>query len=194
MVSFLFGIVISIPAYYIEKGLITKGVSSTFGGYLKEAFLWVALPEEVLKFLAFFIVILIFKKIKIPSDYVLMALAISLGFATLENSFYGIIYGYETTLLRSFTAVPAHACFGIFLGFGYSLFISKSTNLRLWVLAVITLLSVVIIHGVYDFFIIQQISENLLLGSLLVLVLYIILSIYMVKLVREYNNDFLIES
>ena len=190
IISFISGIIISIPAYYIEKELIINSViNNSIGGYLKEAFLWVAFPEESLKFLAFACLTVLLKKIELPSDYIMIGLFISLGFATLENSLYGTIYGYETTLIRSFTAIPAHATFGIFLGFGYVFYKYRLTKLRLWVSALITLMIIILIHGLYDFFIVQKISENLLVGALIFLIIYIMVSIIIIKRIRNMNDS-----
>lgn len=44
---------------------------------------------------------------------------IALGFAVLENISYSIGYGWGTALIRAVTAVPGHACFGVFMGAFY---------------------------------------------------------------------------
>ena len=52
-------------------------------------------------------------------DGMLYAVYISLGFAVLENISYSIGYGWGTALIRAVTAVPGHACFGVFMGAFY---------------------------------------------------------------------------
>ena len=54
-----------------------------------------------------------------PYDGIMYGVAVSLGFAAIENVLY--VYmdggGYQTGLLRMFTAVPAHAVFGVMMGY-----------------------------------------------------------------------------
>ena len=87
-------------------------------------------------------------------DAVVYAVAVSLGFALWENIDYVIMYGLGTAMLRAVTAVPGHACFGVFMGAFYGM--AKrchnygrpgraKTCLRLSVLVP------VLLHGTYDF-------------------------------------------
>ena len=87
-------------------------------------------------------------------DAVVYAVAVSLGFALWENIDYVIMYGLGTAMLRAVTAVPGHACFGVFMGAFYGM--AKrchnsgrpgraKTCLRLSVLVP------VLLHGAYDF-------------------------------------------
>ena len=54
-------------------------------------------------------------------DGVVYAVFVSLGFALWENIGYVIRYGLGTALVRAVTAVPGHACFGVFMGAWYGL-------------------------------------------------------------------------
>ncbi len=53
-------------------------------------------------------------------DGVVYAVFISVGFALWENIGYVMMYGLGTALLRAVTAVPGHACFGVFMGMWYA--------------------------------------------------------------------------
>ena len=53
-------------------------------------------------------------------DGVVYAVFVSLGFALWENIGYVLMYGLGTALLRAVTAVPGHACFGVFMGMWYA--------------------------------------------------------------------------
>ena len=48
-------------------------------------------------------------------DGVVYAVFVSLGFALWENISYVLTYGFSTALVRAVTAVPGHACFGVFM-------------------------------------------------------------------------------
>lgn len=52
-------------------------------------------------------------------DGVVYAVFVSLGFALWENIGYVLRYGFQTAVLRAVTAVPGHACFGVFMGAWY---------------------------------------------------------------------------
>ena len=53
-------------------------------------------------------------------DGVVYAVFVALGFALWENIGYVLMYGLGTALIRAITAVPGHACFGVFMGMWYS--------------------------------------------------------------------------
>ena len=60
-------------------------------------------------------------------DGIVYGVTVSLGFATLENFYYVYLLAdyFETTsmslaILRSFSAVPAHAVFGVFMGYFFN--------------------------------------------------------------------------
>ena len=87
-------------------------------------------------------------------DGVVYATAVSLGFALWENIGYVAMYGMGTALVRAVTAVPGHACFGVFMGAFYGMAKrhhnygrpgQAKTCRRLAVLAP------VLLHGAYDF-------------------------------------------
>ena len=87
-------------------------------------------------------------------DGVVYATAVSLGFALWENISYVTMYGFSTALIRAVTAVPGHACFGVFMGVFYSLAKSndylgnKTASDFFNTLAVIV---PVLLHGAYDY-------------------------------------------
>lgn len=54
-------------------------------------------------------------------DGVVYAVFVSLGFALWENLDYVVLYGFETAMIRAVTAIPGHACFGVFMGAWYGL-------------------------------------------------------------------------
>ena len=54
-------------------------------------------------------------------DGVVYGVSVSLGFALWENLGYVAMYGFGTALVRAVTAVPGHACFGVFMGAWYGM-------------------------------------------------------------------------
>ena len=87
-------------------------------------------------------------------DGVVYAIVVSLGFALWENISYVTMYGFSTALIRAVTAIPGHACFGVFMGVFYSLAkgndnvgnAEKSKFLNSLAVAV-----PVFLHGAYDY-------------------------------------------
>ncbi|MDD2434083.1 MAG: PrsW family intramembrane metalloprotease [Bacilli bacterium] len=87
-------------------------------------------------------------------DGVVYAVFVSLGFALWENISYVVSYGFETALIRAVTAVPGHACFGVFMGICYGI-AKKYSNIgnekksKLW--RILGFVVPVIMHGSYDY-------------------------------------------
>ena len=87
-------------------------------------------------------------------DGIVYATAVSLGFALWENISYVTMYGFSTAIVRAVTAVPGHACFGVFMGIFYGLARSNDYIGRQTQTTVYSILSVavpVILHGTYDY-------------------------------------------
>lgn len=87
-------------------------------------------------------------------DGVVYAVFVSLGFALWENIGYVAMYGFSTALARALTAVPGHACFGVFMGAWYGMakkydnqgseaMCRRCRRRAFWL--------PVMIHGAYDF-------------------------------------------
>lgn len=87
-------------------------------------------------------------------DGVVYAVFVSLGFALWENISYVLSYGFATAVVRAVTAIPGHACFGVFMGIFYGAAkrcdyagrraASKANR-------ILALLVPALLHGTYDF-------------------------------------------
>ena len=87
-------------------------------------------------------------------DGVVYAAFVSLGFALWENIGYVLMNGLGTALLRALTAVPGHACFGVFMGCWYAGAKETSRDGREDVSKFMRAMAVVVpalLHGAYDF-------------------------------------------
>jgi len=114
----------------------------------------VALSEEGFKYL------LLKKRTWYSSEFncqfdgVVYAVFVALGFALWENISYVLMYGLGTAAVRAVTAVPGHACFGVFMGAFYGLakrydnFGDEYRSRRCRRFAVLV---PVLLHGTYDF-------------------------------------------
>lgn len=115
------------------------------------AYLVVALAEELCKFIAVKKKIYDDPELDEPYDGVVYCVATSLGFAIVENVLYVFSGGFGVGILRALMAVPAHALFAVFMGYyvGKSKFV-EDPGLRTRYLAT-GLLVAVASHGTYDF-------------------------------------------
>ena len=121
-------------------------------------------------------------------DGVVYATAVSLGFALWENIGYVAMYGMGTALVRAVTAVPGHACFGVFMGafYGmakrYSNYGCEAQSKRCRHLAV---LLPTVLHGFYDFIATSESRFSEWVFLLFVIVLFLITSRMVKNLSRE---------
>ena len=117
-------------------------------------FLIVGLSEESAKYLMLRLKTWHSPEFNCQYDGVVYATFVSLGFALIENVLYVVQNGFGTAVMRAVTAIPGHACFGVFMGVLYGLARSyfyladmKTSKLfRVLAVAVPTLL-----HGAYDY-------------------------------------------
>ena len=87
-------------------------------------------------------------------DGVVYGAFVSLGFALWENIRYVAMYGMQVALVRAVTAIPGHACFGVFMGTWYGMAKRRaaagdeegSKRMRTRALLIPALL-----HGFYDY-------------------------------------------
>jgi len=88
-----------------------------------------------------------------------------------ENVMYVMDGGYQTALLRALTAVPAHAVFGVTMGFyfGIARRYEEVRKAHLWKAIAIPIL----LHGIYDFILMVEISWLLALFIPFVIYLWI---------------------
>ena len=131
-------------------------------------------------------------------DGVVYAVFISLGFALWENICYVLEYGFATAVARALTAVPGHACFGVFMGAWYGM--AKrfeaaglavesprarprrfTTETGFW--------AAVLLHGTYDFIAVMQ-EESL---SVVFIVFVLGMFIASLRLVKKHarQDDFI---
>lgn len=175
--NFLLGAIVSIIIttilYYVfDIVLPLPNNTSIFQQFVK-AFFVVGLTEEFSKY----IIVRYFaqpnKAFNEPFDGIVYAVMVSMGFAATENVFYVLEGGYQTALIRAFTAVPAHATFGILMG--YYMGKAKFSNNKI-ALNIFGLLLAIIFHGAYDFFLFIDFVPGIWVGAFVSLFIGIILS------------------
>lgn len=188
IISFLLGIVVAVPVILLGEQLTVLTGTSTESNWINllvYAFVVVALTEEGFKYLAVRLYMYRHKEFDEPYDGIMYAVAVSLGFAAIENVLYVFMSGDEaiqTGVLRMFTAIPAHAVFGVVMGYfmGHAKFQEDKNKAILDHLKGLGL--AVLLHGLYDYFLFLG-DEYLLIFTLITLVLGLYLSR---KAIREH--------
>lgn len=191
--AFVLGALITYPTMLME-GLAADLGWEESGNFFKVFFfalIFVGLIEEFFKFIC--LALPYFRKeFNEPLDGVVYAVLIAMGFATLENIIYADRFGMPTVALRAFTAVPAHGAFAVIMGYYVGLSKLDSDNLERLKKIGFGLGLATLLHGLYDFFIIQQYAEWLMSLATLVLVFSVYLAYRMIRILQDsspFNPD-----
>lgn len=190
LLCFILGMIITIPGLALQTWVDNMGYSE-HGSLLWTLFfsmVVIGLSEELLKFGALLAYPFRSKFFNEPMDGIVYCVMIGMGFATLENILYATRYGMEVTVVRAFTAVPAHAVFAIIMGYYAGL--AKFNPIKRNQLLLIGFTIATFIHGLYDFFILQQAYEWLMVAATLTLYVSIFFAIKMVKK-HQRNSPFI---
>jgi RsiW-degrading membrane proteinase PrsW (M82 family) len=157
--TFLLGCLLCIPAASLNSYFIPDLSYAYLAGF----------TEETLKFAAIYFYIRTKTDFDEPMDAIVYGTLISLGFATLENFQYVYNAGNPDfiAILRSFTAIPLHACCGIIMGYYFGLYIFKERDkLNL----IKSLFFAIAFHASYNYFATRNIL--LMFVVLIILVLF----------------------
>lgn len=169
LICFILGMISTLPALYFET-LVTDNGYGTSGNLIQVFFyslLGVALIEEIAKSSCLFIFPFFNKWFNEPMDGIVYSVMIGMGFATVENIFYAYSNGLETVLVRAFTAVPAHAVFATITG--YYVGLAKFNKPKRIQLILIGVGFAILTHGIYNFFLLQELYEWLSIFAIVTL-------------------------
>ncbi|MFC4103754.1 glutamic-type intramembrane protease PrsW [Paenibacillus xanthanilyticus] len=144
---FLLGVLIVLPIMVIQRGLLIWLGDHNF----LFAFGISAGVEELVKWFVLYHIIYNHTEFDEPYDGILYAVAISLGFATVENVLYAIFQpaSFGSLFVRALLPVSGHALFGITMGYylGKAKF-AQGARVKQFILLSLSL--AVVEHGVYD--------------------------------------------
>jgi len=153
------------PAIYLTSFMTEIGFvnDNTFSGVAGYAFFAVAFSEELSKFAFFWLLCYKNPEFNEPYDGIIYSVMVALGFATFENILYVFEYGFSVGVLRMFTAVPAHATFGVLIGFfaGWGKFYGNA-----FIVSLIGIVAAILFHGLYDFFLMKENVPYLFIGAI----------------------------
>lgn len=164
------GCLVPVPVLFVGpvlEQLLIEGADRWNAFYT--AFVIASFNEELFKFLFLLILFWSNKHFNEKFDGIVYAVFISLGFAAVENVMYVLNYGETVGYSRAVLSVPAHALFGVTMGFyvGLAKFYSKKRGLLL----IKAFLFPVLLHGIFDFI--------LMLGDMRLMVMFIPFVIYL---------------
>ncbi len=110
-------------------------------------------------------------------DGVVYAVFTSLGFALWENISYVMTYGFSVAVVRAVTAIPGHACFGVFMGIFYGIakrLHYRGENTASKIMRVFAVVVPALIHGAYDYIATMASTESDGYFIVFVLILFVI--------------------
>lgn len=187
ILCFFAGVGSAFPAICMEEYGFSLGITES-GDALETfvlAFGVVGFSEEFVKFACVMLFAYPWKAFDEPLDGIVYSVMVSMGFATLENLIYSDIHGMQTVLLRAVTAVPAHAAFAIFMGYHIGLARFSRSNSFKFQHLFLGFAGAVVLHGAYDFFLLQNNIPALSILALVILVISIFYTRTLVGLLSE---------
>lgn len=157
LIGLFWGFVMTAPIILVESFIEGFTPKERELVAIYNSFLVAALVEEGFKFIILYFLIKNNKEFDEGFDAIVYSVFISLGFAGCENFFYVFsseFGGFETGLLRAFFSVPAHAFFGVCMGYYFSF--SKFYNIHRKINVFFAFICAFIWHGLYDFFLLSE--------------------------------------
>ena len=150
---FVFGILVSILAIFIELYLSKL---NNFNGILSNiytAFFVAALTEEGLKSIILIPMLLREKNFNEKLDGIIYSIFLSLGFATIENIIYlmreRIDLLFSLSITRGLISIPSHIMFAITMGYYISKYKFDKYNKKKYLYFAVII--PILLHGVFDF-------------------------------------------
>ena len=162
VLSFLLGGLLVFIAIWIEKySLNFIDNNST------QIIIWASI-EEILKFLGIMVIISGNKNVDQPIDYPMYFIAVALGFAAVENVLYlmnpfsveGTVVGMMTGNLRFLGSTLLHAISSAMIGSALGLSFYQRQYRAIYLL--FGIICAIILHSVFNFFIMKGSGENFL--------------------------------
>lgn len=153
-----FGVLSCLAAGFLESAesyLLPQYQEGTLEYALTTSFCMAAFVEEIVKYLAMRLGSWKYQGFNYRFDGIVYGVSAAVGFAIYENIMYVASYGFQTALVRAFTAIPLHAFCGVFMGVFYSY--SKKCKIQgngggVVLYTILSLLVPMLIHGTYDTF------------------------------------------
>ena len=187
----IYGMLCGFVAGYAEQivsSFLPSYPQGTFAYASTTAFCVAGFCEELVKYLALRIGSWKHPSFNYRFDGIVYGVSVAVGFAVLENVMYVAMYGFQTAIVRAFTAVPLHAFCGACMGIIYS-YAKKAAvdgrsgaSLKYSILAWIIPL---IIHGIYDTFAMMRTQA----ASVMLIAFVVFLYVFVIKMVNRMSRE-----
>lgn len=176
---FISGVILTLPASSIEQLLLPfiEKITDPTMYNLVLSFVGISLVEEGCKALLTYEICWKNKNFNHIYDAIVYSVFTSLGFATLENILYVMIFGIDAALLRAVVSVPAHAFFGVSMG--YYMGNAKSAQHRYKnnqknKNIILSILVPILMHGIFDFLLLTNSESMVIIFFIFVFFMYVI--------------------
>ena len=148
--TFGLGFILAIPVLAITSPLapIVWKIKNPMFAAMYWSLFCAAIPEEFFKFLILTRYCAKNSAFNKPIDGIIYGVTASLGFATIESMIFISRVGWAAAIPRALTAVPAHACFGIVMGYFVSL---EHFHPKKGLSMGFGLLAAIFLHALYDY-------------------------------------------
>ncbi|OIJ15877.1 protease PrsW [Anaerobacillus arseniciselenatis] len=145
--SFIYGVLLVFPVIVLQYAFQEEGL--LLSKFL-QAFVSAALFEEFFKWFILFYIFYKNEQFDQHYDGIVYGVSISLGFATMENIFYLIVFGVDQAIFRALLPVSSHALFGVVMGYylGKAAITESRAKSKL---VVLSLFLPWLLHGIYDY-------------------------------------------
>ncbi|MFG6148671.1 glutamic-type intramembrane protease PrsW [Halobacillus sp. B23F22_1] len=180
---FILGAILVFPLMFIQYAFESEAI---FQSPIMKSIFLAGLLEEFFKWFFFLFVAYRHADFDHHYDGIIYGVAISLGFATLENIIYLFANGIEIALLRAVFPVSSHALFGLLMGFymGKAKFSLRYRRLSISLALIIP----VVLHSLYDYFIVSSIWLYLIIPFMIFLWL---ISVRKINLANKHHDNLL---
>ena len=118
----------------------------------------IGMVEELVKLIPLLIIVRFKKIVREPYDFLLYASVAALGFAFVENSLYILQSNFYSINGRALMASVAHMTFSSVIGYGVMISMYKRSNTS-WLYGVGGFLLASLMHGFYDFWLINPTAK-----------------------------------
>lgn len=144
--TFVLGALLVFPIMFIQYAFASEGITNN--SFIQSFFL-VAFFEEFFKWFIFMYTIYHRSEFDAHYDGIVYAVAISLGFATVENILYLFTNGIEYAFSRALFPVSSHALFGVIMGFYFGKAKVENDHKKWNIL--LAFFIPFILHGIYNY-------------------------------------------
>ena len=190
---FIMGMIATLPAALIELGMSDYFKQIPYpNAYVLGLFclLGIALPEELMKYLVVKIKVISHAEFDEPIDAMLYMIVAALGFSAMENIL--TLFPFKQTVdllsaswVRFVSATFLHALVSALIGYFMALSFYNTKNRLKLIFTGLTL--AVILHGLYDFFIIMK-GPLSMSGPIILLIVLTIFISYAFKKVKKMKS------